>query len=141
MCILAIHIHSHAIVFLIMSIKITVYKDHSRIYQYIKISNVKADANKTVNSGSYYVAWSFLDPFCDEWLLLDAVVETTDVGVPYRCGLVQSDHVREQVVDGQVCICHLQIPSRVSRILSYKRYCVCQYCLHYRRLGPVCVVY
>ena len=45
------------------------------------------------------------------WLLLDAVVETTDVGVPYRCGLVQSDHVREQVVDGQVRIHHLQIPS------------------------------
>ena len=61
-----------------------------------------------VKSGSYYVVWSFLDPFCDEWLLLDAVVETTDVGVPYRCGLVQSDHVREQVVDGQVCIRHLQ---------------------------------
>ena len=86
----------------------TSYKDHSR---YIKISNVKADANKiekTVSSGSYYVVWPFLDPFCDEWLLSDAVVETTDVGVPYRCGLVQSDHVGEQVVDGQVCIRHLQ---------------------------------
>ena len=63
---------------------------------------------KTVSSGSYYVMWSFLDPFCDVWLLSDTVVEMTDVGVPYRCGLVQSDHVVEQVVDSQVCIRHLQ---------------------------------
>ena len=75
-------------------------------YQY---SNVKADATlkKTVSSGSYYVVWSFLDPFCNVWLVSNAVVETTDVGVPYRCGLVQSDHVGEQVVDGQVRIRHL----------------------------------
>ena len=80
---LCIAIHIHSVYHDIMSIKfikITV----------VQISNVKGDANKkkTVSSGSYYVVWSFLDPFCNVWLLSDTVVETTDVGVPYRCGLV-----------------------------------------------------
>ena len=83
-------------------IKITVVP----IYKNLKCK--KADAKKLVNSGSYYVVWPFLDPFCNVWLLSDTVVETTDVGVPYRCGLIQSDHVGEQVVDGQVRIRHLQ---------------------------------